>query len=129
MGVDTKDLTVNKFPETLIRLEEKATTPADFDRIDSLQQAVDHERVSSRDLNRASENLGTTAARDYLKSQGDDVIVGDHSHPGKPGTLDNIGLSHDHATLTVVEAKGGDGSRLGTGWSMGSRLSRVPRLI
>lgn len=65
-------------------------------------------------MNHASEYLGTTAARDYLKSHGDDVIVGDHSLPGKPGTLDNIGLSHDHSTLTVVEAKGGDGAKLGT---------------
>ena len=111
MGVDPKKLTVGEFPATLRELKSNGVAPQE---IRQLRNLVDHEYTTARDLNRASENLGTTAARDYLKSHGDQVIVGDHSLPGKPGTLDTIGLSDDHSTLTVAEAKGGDGSTLGT---------------
>ena len=99
MGVDTKDLRVKKFDGTVERLHLNGTTQAEFERVAQLRVAVEHERVTARELNRASENLGTFAARDYLKSSGNTVIVGDHSLLAKPGTLDNIGLSPDHSEL------------------------------
>ena len=122
MGVEPKDLTVRKRASTIRRLVKNATSPAELQSIRELEDAAKNTQVTSRQLNRMSENLGTSAARDYLKSRGDAVIVGDHSLPGKPGTLDNIGLSPDHSKLTVIEAKGGDGSRLGTRMVDGVRV-------
>ena len=74
-------------------------------------------RDARRDLNRASELLGNTAAMDVMRSRNATPLFGNPSPPGRPGEFDFIYVTRNAEghidQIYVVEAKGAS-STLGT---------------
>jgi hypothetical protein len=110
LGVDHKDLTVKRIDATVADLRRHGAAPSD---IRALERSVSLERQLRVELIDSSERLGMRAGADVITSDGGSVILGDPLVKGHSGELDVAGVSHDHSTLTMVEAKGGDSASLG----------------
>ncbi len=107
-GVSTKDLRVKTLPKTIQELRDDASSPAELQKIKNLENAARLEQQTQRRLVGSSEELGMAASRDVVRSERSTVIVGAEKAPGRADEIDVIGLSHDHTTLSFLEAKGGD---------------------
>jgi hypothetical protein len=110
LGVDRKALTVDRIDSTLADLRRHGAARSD---IRALERSVGLERQLRVELINSSERLGMRAGADVITTDGGSVILGDPMVKGHSGELDVVGVSHDHSTLTLVEAKGGDSARLG----------------
>jgi hypothetical protein len=110
LGVDHKDLTVRRIGTTVADLRQEGAAPSD---IRDLRASVRAERELRVRLIDASERVGMYAGEDVITSHGGSVIIGDAAVKGHSGELDLAGISQDHSTLTMVEAKGGDSASLG----------------
>lgn len=120
LGVTEADLSADNLDDTLARLRREHAGDADaLARIDELERQRRALTDARRELVRASEQLGNTAAIDYMRGAhpGAERIFGDTSAAGRPGMFDFVYVVRNEAgqitRIIVVEAKGAS-SGLGT---------------
>jgi hypothetical protein len=115
LGLTEADTSSTNIDTTLARLRGDASV--DQSLVDELARLRGALRDARRDLNRASELLGNTAAQDVMRARGARHVWGDPTPPGRPGQFDFIyatyNANNEIETIFVVEAKGAS-STLGT---------------
>ncbi|MDO5082181.1 MAG: hypothetical protein Q4D89_02100, partial [Arachnia propionica] len=84
-----------------------------------LEEALDAEKISMRELKNASEAMGEAGAESVMKARKEISLFGDDSKP-RAGHLDKVGVRLDPPRISVYEAKGGGGP-LGT-----SKVDAIP---
>ncbi|HUQ03195.1 MAG TPA: DUF4157 domain-containing protein [Kofleriaceae bacterium] len=115
LGLSEADTSSTNIDTTLARL--RGDPAADQALVEELARLRGALRDARRDLNRASELLGNTAAQDVMRARGARHLWGDPTPPGRPGQFDFIYVTRDANNqidgIFVVEAKGASSS-LGT---------------